>query len=210
MALKNSKKIEFMLIIVVFLVAGLGIANASDSKTEPVKKKLPKKELSTDNNLVQFEPPTKELESKHKSYPQSAPDDPYADIQVKKLGSISIPKVGMNQNLYEGVWLTVLDKGPGHWPGSSMPGEYGNMVVGGHRVTHSKPFIQLEVLVPGDEIIVTTDRGSFTYKHRETKIVSPEEVWIVEQTEGYQLTLFACHPKGSAEQRIVVFADLVR
>lgn len=43
MALKNSKKIEFMLIIVVFLVAGLGIANASDSKTEPVKKNCQKK-----------------------------------------------------------------------------------------------------------------------------------------------------------------------
>lgn len=115
----------------------------------------------------------------------------------------------MTQNLYEGVELTVLNVGPGHWPGTAEPGGYGNTVIAGHRVTHSKPFRNVDQLENGDDIFVTTAAGTFNYKVTGTEIVYPKDIWIVDQTPGYRLTLFACHPPGSASQRIVIYADLV-
>ena len=45
-----------------------------------------------------------------------------------------------------------------------MPGQLGNAVFAGHRVTHSHPFRRINELVPGDEIIFKMDNGTFTYK----------------------------------------------
>jgi sortase A len=100
----------------------------------------------------------------------------------------------------------VIDKGPGHWPGSAVPGQMGNAVFAGHRVTHSHPFRRINELVPGDDIIFTTDAGTFTYKMTRFEIVTPKDVHIVNPTPDATLTLFACHPPGSARQRYVVRA----
>jgi sortase A len=48
------------------------------------------------------------------------------------------------------------------------------------------------------------------YTVRETFIVQPTDVWIIDQTEAATLTLFACHPPGSTRERIVVVADYAR
>ena len=143
------------------------------------------------------------------SQPENPPADPYEDVPVVEIGTIRIPKIGLVHPVYEGVWLTVLDVGPGHWPGTAEPGGFGNTVFGGHRVTHSKPFRNVDRLAAGDEVIFDTPTGSFTYAVTEVRVVEPEEVWIVDQTPGHRMTLFACHPPGSAAQRIVVFGDLV-
>lgn len=141
--------------------------------------------------------------------PQDSPTDPYEDVPVTEIGKVEIPKIGLNTTLYEGVWLTVLNVGPGHWPGTANAGEYGNMVIAGHRVTHSKPFRHIDDLVEGDEIIVTNTQGRFVYKVTGHQIVYPKDIWIVDQTPGYRITLFACHPPGSAAQRYVIYGDLV-
>jgi len=141
--------------------------------------------------------------------PQDSPADPYEDVPVTNIGKIEIPKIGLSTTLYEGVWLTVLNVGPGHWPGTANAGEYGNMVIAGHRVTHSKPFRNIHELVNGDEIIVTSSKGKFVYKVTGNQIVFPKDIWIVDQTPGYRITLFACHPPGSARQRYVIYGDLV-
>ncbi len=126
------------------------------------------------------------------------------------LGRIQIPKIGLDHEIYEGIWLTVIDEGPGHWPGTPLPGGYGNAVFAGHRVTHSHPFRDVDQLVPGDEIRFTMSDGSAaTYRMTEQLIVDPSALWIVDQAPGHTLTLFACHPKGSARQRIVIRAELV-
>lgn len=141
--------------------------------------------------------------------PLDSPTNPNAKVPVNQIGSIEIPKLNMTQNVYEGVELTVLNVGPGHWPGTAMPGGYGNTVIAGHRVTHSKPFRNVDKLVAGDDIFVSTSQGRFNYKVKSVEIVYPKDIWIVDQTPGFQLTLFACHPPGSATQRIVVHGDLV-
>jgi sortase A len=124
------------------------------------------------------------------------------------MGSIAIPKLGVDMTMYEGIRLTTLDYGPGHWPGSAEPGENGNVVVGGHRTSKHRVFRNVDQLERGDEIIFNDGDGEHVYLVDRVEIVAPTAVWIVDPTETPTATLFACHPPGSTAQRIVVFADL--
>jgi sortase A len=142
--------------------------------------------------------------------PDPPPSDPYADVPITQVGTISIPSIGLQHPIFEGVWLTVIDHGPGHWPGSAMPGERGNAVFPGHRVTHSHPFRDLDLVAPGDEITFLTPDGAFTYSVTGTQIVLPTDMWVTDPTPTATITLIACHPKGSARERIVVKGELVR
>ena len=85
-----------------------------------------------------------------------------------------------------------------------MPGEIGNVVVAAHRTSHGAEFRHLDALAPGDEVVFTTDDGTFTYLVTGTQIVTPDSLWIVDPTDTPTATLFACHPLGSTAQRIVV------
>jgi sortase A len=136
------------------------------------------------------------------------PADPRAPEPLVELGSIEIPKIGVSKSMFEGITLTTLDHGPGHWPGTAMPGHVGNVVIAGHRVSHDKPFRHLEQLEVGDDVILTTDEGRFVYKVTGTEVVYPDALWIADQTADYTATLFACHPAGSTRQRIVVHLAL--
>lgn len=135
--------------------------------------------------------------------PESPPADPRAAEPLVELGTIEIPRIGVTKSMYEGITLTTLDQGPGHWPGTAMPGQQGNAVIAGHRVSHDKPFRNLDQLEPGDDVIFTTSAGRFVYKVTSTEIVNPDALWIVDQTAEYTATLFACHPPHSTKQRIV-------
>ena len=137
------------------------------------------------------------------------PTDLYSSEPVIELGTIEIPKIGVDMTMYEGIRMTTLDYGPGHWPGSAMPGQAGNIVVAGHRTSKHRVFRNVDQLVAGDEIIFHDDNGTHTYAVREIAIVPPSAVWIVDPTDTPTATLFACHPPGSTRERIVVFADLV-
>lgn len=143
-----------------------------------------------------------------RTVPEPPPADPRAPTKIVQVGEIRIPKIGLVHPVYEGVTLTVIDKGPGHWPGSAMPGQLGNAVFAGHRTTKTKPFRNVDQLVAGDEIIFTTAAGTFTYRMTRQEIVSPKDVWIVNPTADATVTLFACHPPGSARQRIVIRGSL--
>jgi len=136
--------------------------------------------------------------------PIAPPANPTAPAPVVKIGEIRIPKIGLVHPIYEGITLTVIDHGPGHWPGSAMPGQLGNVVFAGHRVTHTHPFRNLDQLVPGDLIQFVMPDGTYTYKMTSQQIVNPSDTWIVNPTPDATLTLFACHPPGSAAHRIVV------
>lgn len=111
--------------------------------------------------------------------------------------------------MYEGIEMSVLDAGPGHWPGTAQPGQPGNVVVAGHRTSKHRVFRHIDKLEPGDPIYLEDANGqAFTYIVDRIQIVEPTEVWIVEPTETPTATLFACHPPGSTRQRIVAFANL--
>ncbi len=135
--------------------------------------------------------------------PEPAPSNPYAPTPEVRHGQLEIPAIGLSQPLFEGVTLTAINRGPSHWPGSAMPGEVGNVVVAGHRTTYTKPFWSLNELTPGDELIFTIDGERIVYVLDRIEIVYPTDIHIIEQTHERTATLFACHPRGSARQRIV-------
>jgi sortase A len=142
--------------------------------------------------------------------PSPAPADPYAAVPIVPVGSIEIPRIGVSLPVNEGIWLTVLDLGPGHWPGTAAPGGWGNTVIAAHRTTHGGPFRRIAELVSGDEIILHDARGTYTYVVTGAEVVTPDATWIVEQRPGRSITLFACHPIGSASHRYVVHGELAR
>ncbi|HEX7443467.1 MAG TPA: class E sortase [Acidimicrobiales bacterium] len=152
-----------------------------------------------------------------------APPTPGATLPApepgKPIGQITIPRIGADFYMVEGVELRYLQEGPGHFPGTPLPGQAGNAAVAGHRTTYKAPFNRIDELEPGDTITITTLQGTFTYQvidqagpgeapigHR---IVSPSAVEILTDKGDNRLTLMACNPKYSAAQRIVVEAKLV-
>jgi len=136
------------------------------------------------------------------------PPDPEAPDPGMELGTIEIPKLGVNRALWEGVSLPTLDRGPGHWPGTAMPGSLGNVVVGGHRVSHDRPFRDIDQLVPGDEIALTFSGVRHSYIVTGSQVVTPNDIWVINQSMAHTATLFACHPPGSTRERFIVFARL--
>jgi sortase A len=84
----------------------------------------------------------------------------------------------------------------------------GNVVVAGHRVTHTRPFRHLDSLRPGDEIIFTVNGIRSVYSVTGSQVVTPKQTEIVNQTSAPTATLFACHPPGSARYRYVIHAAL--
>jgi sortase A len=132
------------------------------------------------------------------------------------LGLIAIPKIGVNQVFVEGVNVDDLRKGPGHYPATQLPGHEGNSAIAGHRTTYGAPFGDLDQLGVGDVIKVATVQGKFTYKVTEQRVVDPSEVSVLDDTPdparpGHDLatlTLTTCNPKYSAEQRLIIKAQL--
>ncbi len=121
---------------------------------------------------------------------------------------IRIPKIGLDQLVVQGVGLGDLRKGPGHYTETPLPGELGNAAIAGHRTTYGAPFNRLGELVDGDEILVTTLKGSFTYTVGRVHVVKPSQVEVLNPTPTPTLTLTTCHPKYSAKERLVVVSNL--
>lgn len=141
-------------------------------------------------------------------HPDPPPADPYAASPIIQIGSVQIPKIGLLHAVFEGITLTVIDHGPGHWPGSALPCKRGNAVFPGHRVTHSHPFLNLDLLSLGDQIVFHMPGHDCVYKVTGTKIVQPSDLYVTNPTVKPTVTLIACHPKHSAAQRIVVTGEL--
>jgi sortase A len=126
-------------------------------------------------------------------------------------GIIHIPKIGLNMAFVEGTSRDDLKKGPGHYPDTPMPGTIGNAAIAGHRTTYLHPFYDVDHLHAGDDIIIDTVAGTFTYEMMtpDPLIVHPSDVSVVANTPDAELTLTSCNPKFSASQRIVIKAKLV-
>lgn len=146
-----------------------------------------------------------------------SPDEVAAAVQTKpgayaKVGRLQIPELDLDVAIGEGVYGKPLDKGPGHWPGTPMPGTAGNAVISGHRNTHTQPFKYINELQPGDKIIARQSGSSpVAYRVQKTTIVPEEKykTFVLRQPsddQQRQITLFACHPEGNPTYRIVVEA----
>jgi sortase A len=125
------------------------------------------------------------------------------------IGIIDIPKIGADYVVVEGTSESDLERGPGHYAGTALPGNPGNAAIAGHRTTYLKPFYNLDQLAPGDPIYVTTTQGRFQYNVVDTLVVDPTDVGVLNPTPTPTLTLTTCNPRFSASTRMVVQANLV-
>ena len=125
---------------------------------------------------------------------------------------LNIPAMDLNDwEVVEGVSPNDLRNGPGHFPETPLPGQLGNSAIAGHRTTHGAPFGKINDLQAGDDIMVTTLAGQYTYVVTGKTIVDPGDYSLVIPTVDptkATLTLTSCHPAYSTRQRLVVFAEL--
>jgi sortase A len=125
------------------------------------------------------------------------------------VGEIQIPAIGANYVVVQGTDEADLQRGPGHYLGTALPGNPGNAAIAGHRTTYLRPFYNLDALKPGDPIFITTLQGRFEYTVTDTLVVSPNDVAVLNPTATPTLTLTTCNPRYSASTRMVVQAALV-
>jgi sortase A len=127
------------------------------------------------------------------------------------LARLEIPRIGRNDIVVAGVKTGDLKRGPGHFPDTPLPGQLGNAAIAGHRTTYGSPFFNVDELQVGDDIIATTLSGRFTYRVTGSEIVASNRYDVVATADPNRatLTLISCHPKYTAQKRIVVFSELV-
>jgi sortase A len=150
------------------------------------------------------------------SVPTSAPSDTVAAVSLPPIAEgdpiarIEMPRIGVDKIVVAGVEKNDLKKGPGHYPETPLPGQLGNAAIAGHRTTFGQPFFDVDKLADGDEIILTTLTGRYVYRVTGQQIVSPSDYQVIATTDPTRatLTLTSCHPKYTARERIIIFAEL--
>jgi sortase A len=109
-----------------------------------------------------------------------------------------------------------LAQGAGHYPQTAMPGEIGNFAVAAHRATRGEPFAYFERLMPGDQVIVQTSQGFFTYELFADEKIPETAIWVIsDQPKGVVstptalITLTTCDPRWNSTQRWARWGKLI-
>lgn len=156
------------------------------------------------------------------------PTEKFSDVPLGQgFAIVRIPRFGADwaKVVLEGTEEEELVDGPGHYVNTAMPGEVGNFALAGHRVGKGSPFLNLDQLGPGDPIVIETADSWFVYRVLGAddpngvpaqQIVPPTDVDVIEpvpnapgvEANGAYITLTTCHPKFSAEQRLIVHGVL--
>ena len=123
---------------------------------------------------------------------------------------LRIPKIDSENLVREGTSSSVLSDALGHEAETAYIGEKGNCVIAGHRnYSFGKYFNRLNEVEIGDDIYVDAMDGTHSYKVSEIKVVTPDQIEILDDTEDEQLTLYTCTPIYIATHRLVIIAKPV-
>jgi sortase A len=125
------------------------------------------------------------------------------------IGRLEIPRLGLSVIVMEGDGQRILRRAAGHVPGTSLPGAPGNVGITGHRDTFFRPLRNIQ---RNDIITFTTLQGEYSYRVVSTRVVTPDNVAVLDSTGGEILTLVTCHPfyyVGPAPNRFIVRAERV-
>lgn len=128
----------------------------------------------------------------------------------EEFATLKIPSADLEVGIYQGEGNAQLRQGVGHYVGSLLPGEGGNMVLSGYRET---AFYALKELKQGDLVYVETDYGTYEYEVSDIYITTPDDVSPTIPTETEQLTMYTCYPfvkYGPTPERFVVVSNLVQ
>ncbi|GGI11973.1 class D sortase [Gottfriedia solisilvae] len=148
----------------------------------------------------------KKLEQKKRNEPLYKTFPKFGD----EMGTLTIPRINAEIPIFHGTNEDELSKGIGHYAKSVLPGERDNSVLAGHRDT---VFRQLGDVKLGDQLIVTTSAGTFTYEVRKIRIVDKDDRTVIIPKPRPTLTVSTCYPFryiGPAPQRYVLVAGLVK
>jgi sortase A len=121
---------------------------------------------------------------------------------------LRIPRIRLDEIVLEGVDDDELNAGPGHLPGSALPGMTGNAVISAHRDRH---FSRLDELQLGDTIRTETDQSSTAWIVVARRVVGRESPALFKANEPL-LTLTTCWPVryfGEAPDRLILSAKPV-
>lgn len=126
------------------------------------------------------------------------------------IGRVDIPRLKVSAAVAEGDDKRILAKAVGHLPDTPLPWHRrGNVALAAHRDGFFRPLERIRV---NDELRVVTPRGDYHYRVKRTRIVDPDDVWVLAPTRTPTLTLITCYPfsyVGRAPRRFVVQAELV-
>jgi sortase A len=126
------------------------------------------------------------------------------------IGRIKIDRIGLSIVVVQGTDTSSLQKGPGHYRNTPIPGQPGTVAIAGHRTTYLAPFRDINQIEDGDEVRIEMPYAAFTYTVEKHEIVDPSDVGIIKPVGYDRLVLTACHPPYSAAQRFAIFAKLTR
>jgi LPXTG-site transpeptidase (sortase) family protein len=158
--------------------------------------------------------------AKHPAAAASAPI-PIRPVLGAPFAYIRIPALGPRWRfaVVEGSSLAQLAEGPGHVPGTQLPGDPGNFAVAGHDITAGSPFRHLASLRAGDRIYVTTVNGTYQYTVSSEHVVSYTDVAVLDPVPGHPgqrtqtqfITLISCTPVTLAftPWRVIVTGTLL-
>lgn len=131
-----------------------------------------------------------------------APGDPVALMQI--------PSIKLEAVVVEGTSGAQLQKGPGHFRNTVMPGQSGNAAIAGKRTTYGAPFSKLGDLESGDQIQTTTQSGVFRYQvEGKAKTVESGQRDPLRPTQTARLTLITSDPSYVATNRLVITARML-
>jgi len=127
------------------------------------------------------------------------------------VGRIWIPRVDASYVVVKGTDTEDLKSGPGIYSETSFPGIAGTTAIAGHRTTYLAPFRDINLLKPGNHIVLSMPYAHFTYTVSGQRVVRPDDVSAAVSQAGYsRLVLSACTPLFTAEKRLLVYARLTR
>lgn len=130
---------------------------------------------------------------------------------------LSIPSLNLD-NLKVIVDTNDFDQSLAQLPGTALPGEKGNVFITGHSSlpqlfrpgNYQAIFAELPKIKKGDQINIKAGGQRFTYVVEGLRVVSPEEVWVINPPDnnGRYLSLMTCVPPGFYFKRLIVLAKL--
>jgi sortase A len=137
-----------------------------------------------------------------------APGVPSAPGAPSPIALLEIPRLNLSTAVLSGDDAATLDVAIGHLPDTPKPWEPGNTAFAAHR---DGLFRSLRHVRVGDAVHVRTQHGDWTYTVRETKIVMPDDLSVLNPTPTQTLTLITCYPfnfVGTAPRRFIVHAEV--
>lgn len=126
------------------------------------------------------------------------------------LGRLRVPRLGLSIIVVVGTDETSLEKGPGWYTGTRLPGEEQLIYIAGHRTTYLAPFAHIDSLRRGDSVTLELPYATFVYRITGHVIVPSDDLSRL-KSHGYEVVaLQACHPRFFATHRYIAYARPVQ